>query len=169
MKNKTLNKKELTKLNQEKELMIVQSSMFYLILFLEKAGIILNNKIIKKIDENRKDLQGALFISNQIMFILAKVNMKLQNKTLEKANKLMDKVEFDKSFNYLIFSLTMLMEYREKFQNKIYYISVSNKKITETFDEYFKLGLKDTEQMEIVKDSIEIAHLFFQEVLNYGN
>lgn len=169
MSNKTLNKKAIMQLNQEKELMIIQSSMFYLILFLEKAGIIKDGKIIKEIDNDRNDLKGALNISRQIMFTLSKVNTKLQNKTLEKANELMDRVEFNVDFNYLTFSLTLLMEYRENIKNKIYYISVSNKIIVDVFDEYFKLGIKDKEQMEVVKDSIKMANLFFQEVLNYGN
>lgn len=169
MSKKTLNKKAIMQLNQEKELMIIQSSMFYLILFLEKAGIIKDGKIIKEIDNDRNDLKGALNISRQIMFTLSKVNTKLQNKTLEKANELMDRVEFNVDFNYLTFSLTLLMEYRENIKNKIYYISVSNKIIVDVFDEYFKLGIKDKEQMEVVKDSIKMANLFFQEVLNYGN
>ena len=169
MSKKTLSKKAIIQLNQEKELMIIQSSMFYLILFLEKAGIIKDGKIIKEIDNDRNDLKGALNISRQIMFTLSKVNTKLQNKTLEKANELMDRVEFNVDFNYLTFSLTLLMEYRENIKNKIYYISVSNKIIVDVFDEYFKLGIKNKEQMEVVKDSIKMANLFFQEVLNYGN
>jgi hypothetical protein len=164
-----MSKRKKSSKNQEKELMIIQCSMFYITLFLEQAGVIKNNTFVKDAEKDFEDIQGAIKLGKQLMFILSKVNINLQNKTLDKANKAMINTGYEKGFNYLVFVLTLLMEYKENFKNKIYILPISYNQLNTLYDEYFTLGLKDTEQMEVIKDSMEVASLFYQEVLNYGN
>lgn len=164
-----MSKKKKNNKNQEKELMIIQCSMFYITVFLEQAKVIKNNTFVKDAEKDFEDIQGAIKLGKQLMFILSKVNINLQNKTIDKANKAMINTRCEKDFNYLVFVIALLMEYKENFKNKIYILPITYNQLNTLFDEYFTLGLKDTEQMEVIKDSMEVASLFYQEVLNYGN
>jgi hypothetical protein len=99
---------------------------------------------------------------------LSRVRIEIQNPLLPIANKLLKKADnVDEGFNYLTFTLTLLMSYKETFKNKVYAISISYDELNDIFDAYFELGLKDKDQMQIIKDSTDIAERFYNEVLNY--
>lgn len=144
--------------------------MFYLTLFLEKAGVIQGNRFVDNVKEYEElDIAGAISLGKQMMFILSKVNIEKQNKVLQEAQKVMNKVDNITEFNFLIFVLVLLMRYKEEFKNKIYYIPTSYDELNTIFDGYFELGLKDKEQMEVIKDSTKIADEFYDEVIKYGD
>jgi hypothetical protein len=153
---------------QLQELMIVQTAMFYLTLFLEQAGVIKNNLFVKDAEKDFADIKGAISLGKQTMFILSRVKMPLQKKALDKANKIMQNTDNSTDFNYLVFVLALLMEYKEHFKNKIYMLPISFNELNTIFDEYFKIALEDKEQMEVIKDSTTVAENYYKNIINYA-
>lgn len=163
-----MSKKKKNSTKQIKELIIIQTAMFYLTLFLEQAGVIKDNKFVENATEfEEKDITGAISLGKQMMFILSKVNMNYQQMVLNETQKVFDKCENKVDFNYLVFVLTLLMQYKEQFKNKTYFIPTSYDELNDIFDEYFTLGLEDKEQMEVIKDSTKVADEFFEEIMKY--
>lgn len=154
---------------QLKELIIIQTAMFYLTLFLEQAGVIKNNTFVKDAETDFEDIKGAISLGKKVMFVLSKVKMELQQKALDKANSIMQETDNSTGFNYLVFVLILLMNYKEYFTNKIYHLQISYDELTALFDDYFVLGLKDKEQMQVIKDSTKIADEYYKAVVEYGN
>jgi hypothetical protein len=167
MKRKSKNKKDNA--NQLKELIIIQTAMFYLTLFLEQAGVIKNNQFIKGAEKDFADIKGAISLGKQVMFVLSRVKMDLQQKSLSKANSILKETENITEFNYLVFVLILLMEYKENFKNNVYHLPIKYEELNALFDEYFMLGLKDDEQMQVIKDSTKAANEYYRAVVEYGN
>ncbi len=148
--------------------MIIETSMFYLTIFLEQAGVVKDNKFVENVTEfEEKDITGAIRLGKQMMFILSKVKLSYQQMVLDEAQKVFNKCENKVDFNYLVFVLALLMQYKEQFENKIYYIPTSYDELNSIFDEYFMLGLKDKEQMLAIKDSTAVAEEYFEEIMKY--
>jgi len=163
-----MNKKAKQLLRQKKELIILMTSMYHLTLFLEKAGAIENGKLKEDCDKSFEDIKGAISLGQQIMTILQRVSASLQNGLLPIANDLLKKADNQElGFNYLTFTLTLLMEYKESFKNKVYALPISYGELNDIYDAYFVIGLKDKEQMSIITDSMKLASDFYKEVLNY--
>lgn len=158
-------RKKKNNTRQIQELMIIEASMYYLTSFLEKAGVIKDNQFVKGADKDFEDIKGAISLGKQLMFILSRVKMDLQQKALDKANKAFNNVKFDDGFNFLVFVLNLLMLYKEQFKNKVYHLPITYDELNTLFDEYFVLGLKDKDQMQIIKDSGDVADMFYEEVL----
>jgi hypothetical protein len=161
-------RKKKNNTRQIQELMIIEASMYYLTSFLEKAGVIKDNQFVKGADKDFEDIKGAISLGKQLMFILSRVKMDLQQKALDKANKAFNNVKFDDGFNFLVFVLNLLMLYKEQFKNKVYHLPITYDELNTLFDEYFVLGLKDKDQMQIIKDSGDVADMFYEEVLKNG-
>jgi hypothetical protein len=143
--------------------------MFYLTLFLEQAGVIKNNQFIKGEEKDFADIKGAISLGKQVMFVLSRVKMDLQQKSLSKANSILKETENITEFNYLVFVLILLMEYKENFKNNVYHLPIKYEELNALFDEYFMLGLKDDEQMQVIKDSTKAANEYYRAVVEYGN
>jgi len=158
-------RKKKNNTRQIQELMIIEASMYYLTSFLEKAGVIKDNQFVKGADKDFEDIKGAISLGKQLMFILSRVKMDLQQKALDKANKAFNNVKFDDGFNFLVFVLNLLMLYKEQFKNKVYHLPITYDELNTLFDEYFVLGLKDKDQMQIIKDSGDVADMFYDEVM----
>lgn len=165
---KRMNKKKKSNQNQVKELILLQSAWYYLTLFLEKAGVIKNNAFVKGAEKDFADTKGAMSLGKKIIFILSRVKFSLQEETLDKANKIMNTTDTKTEFNYLMFSIILLMEYKEQFKNKTYSLPITYDELNTLFDEYFGIALKDKEQMEIINDSTKVAHEYYNAVVNYG-
>lgn len=153
---------------QIKELMVIQSTWYYLTLFLEKAGVIKDGRFIKDIDRKFKDIDGAISLGKQIMFILQRVKMPLQEKAINQANIVMKETDTTTEFNYLMFAITLLMEYKENFKNKTYHLPITYDKLNTLFDNHFEIALKNAEQMDIIKDSTKVAENYYKAIINYG-
>ena len=158
-------RKQKDNTRQIQELMIIECSMYYLTSFLEKAGVIKDNVFVTGVNKDFEDIKGAISLGKQLMFILSKVKMDLQQKALLKANTAMKNTNYNDGFNYLVFVLNLLMQYKEHFKNKVYHLPISYDELNTSFDEYFVLGLDDKEQMEVIKDSGLVAELFYKEVI----
>ena len=161
-------RKKKNNTRQIQELMIIETSMYYLTSFLEKAGVIKDNQFVKGAEKDFADIKGAISLGKQLMFILSRVKMDLQNKALDKANKAFNNIKFDDGFNFLVFVLNLLMLYKEQFKNKVYHLPITYDELNTLFDEYFVLGLKDKDQMQIIKDSGDVADMFYEEVMKYS-
>jgi len=161
-------RKKKNNTRQIQELMIIEASMYYLTSFLEKAGVIKDNQFVKGAEKDFEDIKGAISLGKQLMFILSRVKIDLQQKALDKANKAFNNVKFDDGFNFLVFVLNLLMLYKEQFKNKVYHLPITYDELNTLFDEYFVLGLKDKDQMQIIKDSGDVADMFYEEVLKNG-
>lgn len=149
---------------QIQELMIIEASMYYLTSFLEKAGVIKNNQLVKGADTDFEDIKGSLSLAKQLMFILSRVKMDLQQKALAKANTALKNLQIENDFNYFVFVLNLLMIYKEEFKNKVYHLPITYDELNTLFDDYFTLGLKDKEQMKIIKYSGDVAKLYYEAV-----
>ena len=165
---KRMNKKSKNNEKQVKELMIIQTAWYYLTLFLEKAGVIKDNMLVKDAGNDYTDTKGAISLGKQIMFILSRVKMPLQQKALDKANLVMKETDTTTEFNYYMFAITLLMEYKENFRNKTYCLPITYDELNTLFDESFEIALKNKEQMDIIKDSATIAEDYYKAVVNYG-
>ena len=150
---------------QIQELMIIEASMYYLTSFLEKAGVIKDNQLVKGADTDFEDIKGSLSLAKQLMFILSRVRMDLQQKALAKANTALKKLPIENDFNYFVFVLNLLMIYKEEFKNKVYHLPITYDELNTLFDDYFILGLKDKKQMQIIKDSGDVAELYYEEAI----
>lgn len=162
------NKKSKSNIKQVKELMVIQSAWYYLTLFLEKAGVIKDNMIVKDAGKDFTDTSGAISLGNQIMFILKRVKMPLQEKALSTANIIMKKTDETTEFNYFMFAITLLMQYKENFKNKTYHLPITYNELNTLFDNHFEIALKNKEQMEIIKDSTRVAEDYYDAIINYG-
>ena len=120
---------------------------------MEQAGVIKDNKFAQDAEKDFADIKGAISLGKKLMFILSNVKMDLQQKALGKANEIMNKTDNSTDFNYLVFVLVLLMQYKEHFKNKTYIVPISYDELNTLFDDYFALGLKNKEQMETLKDS----------------
>lgn len=156
-------KKKKDNTRQIQELMIIEASMYYLTSFLEKAGVIKDNQLVKGADTEYEDIKGSLSLAKQLMFILSRVRMDLQQKALVKANTALKNLQIENDFNYFVFVLNLLMIYKEEFKNKVYHLPITYDELNTLFDDYFVLGLKDKNQMQIIKDSGDVAELFYAE------
>lgn len=132
---KRMSKKKKNNTRQLKELILIQTAMFYLTLFLEQAGVIKNNQFVKDAETDFEDIKGAISLGKKVMFVLSKVKMDLQQKALDKANSIMQETDNSTGFNYLVFVLILLMNYKENFTNKIYHLPISYDELNTLFDE----------------------------------
>ena len=155
------------KRDNTKELIILETALVYLTLFLEQAGVLENDKVKKEIAGKFNDIDGAVKIGKELMFILSRVKVERQQKALDIAKIIMKNTDSTTEFNFLVFSLTILMEYKEKFIGKVYRLPTSYETLNDVFDEYFDLVLKDQDQMEVIKDSAKIASKFYENVIKY--
>jgi len=160
--------KQFKRQRQIKELILIQTSMFYLTLFLEKAGVIKNNVFIDGKNKSLEDVKGAISLGKKIMGALHNVKMNIQQEAIKKANEIMIETDSKTEFNYYIFVLILLMEYKENFRNKTYSLSITYGELNTLFDDYFKVGLEDRSRMEVINDSSKIAEDFYKSVLEYG-
>lgn len=155
---------------EKKELIIIITSLYYLTIFLEKQEVVNDDGFVKDIDKNKEeDIAGAFVLGKQMIRVIKNIKSDYQGKILEDAQRVFDRCEQNKDmeFNYLTFVLTLLMRYKEEFKNKRYNITTTYGQLNDTFDAYFKLALKDKEQMEVVNDSIKVADEFFEETMKY--
>jgi len=163
-----MSKRTLKRERQIRELILLQTSMFYLTLFLEHAGAIKNNAFVECENSKLEDVKGALSLGKKIMGALSYVKMNIQKEALSRANIIMEKTDNETEFNYFVFVLILLMEYKENFRNKTYSLSITYDELNTLFDEYFGIWLKDREQMEAINDSAKIAEEYYLNVVSNG-
>lgn len=159
-----MTKIKLKNIKKMKELILLISALYYTISFLEKAGIEKEDVCFDDKGDVFTDIRSAINIKNKLIKIVCRIDEKTQQEALRLSNIAMINTGYEKEFNYLVFVVSLLTDYMEKFKNKIYNPVISYEDINAPFDEIVAMNTGDKEQMQIIKDSTDFATLFYKEI-----